>query len=342
MSRQASPVDSTRKVGDLMAARPLIRAESRDAMAKALWQAYAVRDVDFASDEVPFEALANRAQLPEVQLHYCRYDTASSIGFADMSGFRQMFNLGGAGELRVGGRDLPIDPTASAIIPPNADFTGVYGGGYSHLVVQFDEAALRRKWAFLTGGDLDRLPDLPVLRTLPAARIANTRAVALVLAGQFSGAHPISPIAVAELSQALITTFLQEYGLDPEADMRQALAASPAAAARLVDYIQANWRHPLTVESIAAACDVSVRSVFAQFKQRFGIAPMAYLRNVRLDQARLSLSADPTQSVIDVAMACGFHSLGHFARRYRERFGELPSDTLQDGFKRRLEARSRN
>jgi len=29
-----------------------------------------------------------------------------------------------------------------------------------------------------------------------------------------------------------------------------------------------------------------------------------------------------------VAFNCGFGNLGHFAREYREAFGELPSETL--------------
>jgi transcriptional regulator GlxA family with amidase domain len=33
--------------------------------------------------------------------------------------------------------------------------------------------------------------------------------------------------------------------------------------------------------------------------------------------------------VTGVAFACGFQNLGHFARDYRLRFGELPSETLK-------------
>lgn len=326
------------KVGDLLSARPLVRAASRDEMARALERAYAVRDVDFESDEAPFEAVANRAALGDVQLHFCRYDLAARVAFSDMAGFRQMFGMAGAGELRLGGQGLPIDAASSAIVPPSCDFTGAYGRGYAHLVVQYDEAALRRKWELMSGAGAQGRFSLPVLQTLPAARTANTRALAVALAGQFSRPGPVWSVAVTELIQALITIFLQDQDAGPEGLAHPPSMASPTAAARLADYIHTHWRQPLTVESIAAACGVSVRSVFAQFRQRYDVSPMTYLRNVRLDQARLILSANPAESVIDVAMACGFHSLGHFARRYRERFGELPSATLQEGLKRRLAA----
>jgi transcriptional regulator GlxA family with amidase domain len=80
---------------------------------------------------------------------------------------------------------------------------------------------------------------------------------------------------------------------------------------------------------LAAAADISVRSVFVRFRERHGTTPMAYLRAVRLDQVRKLLAeGDDAASVIDIAMKCGFASFGHFARRYKDRFGELPSVTL--------------
>ena len=53
------------------------------------------------------------------------------------------------------------------------------------------------------------------------------------------------------------------------------------------------------------------------------------LRGVRLEQARRMILADEAgASVTQIAMACQFASFGHFARRYREKFGELPSETM--------------
>jgi transcriptional regulator GlxA family with amidase domain len=57
---------------------------------------------------------------------------------------------------------------------------------------------------------------------------------------------------------------------------------------------------------------------------------MTYLRNVRLDRARLRLSDvhAAEASVTAIALECGFGHLGKFAAAYRERFGEQPSETL--------------
>jgi AraC-like DNA-binding protein len=59
---------------------------------------------------------------------------------------------------------------------------------------------------------------------------------------------------------------------------------------------------------------------------------MAYLRNVRLDLARFELKqkSSGSTSVTEVAMNCGFSHLSKFASAYKERFGELPSETLRN------------
>jgi transcriptional regulator GlxA family with amidase domain len=73
---------------------------------------------------------------------------------------------------------------------------------------------------------------------------------------------------------------------------------------------------------------VSARVLFRSFRQHRGCTPMEFAKQVRLNQARRML-AEPGASVTAVAYACGFFSTGHFARAYREAFGELPSETVR-------------
>ena len=101
---------------------------------------------------------------------------------------------------------------------------------------------------------------------------------------------------------------------------------------RLVEeYIEANWRAPLDIETLAAVTGGSTRSIFKAFKEARGVSPMAFVKRVRLGHARRMLQElDEATSVIDVAFQCGFLNPGHFARDYRMAFGELPSETLRN------------
>lgn len=261
-------------------------------------------------------------------LHYCSYSAATQIDFGALPGFRQFVCLSGAGEIKVGGRGAQLTPEGSALIAPDAKLLASYGDHYSHLVIQLSETEVRRKAELLFGTIVDFESGLPSATMGDSA--ARFRAIAMALAFQFADEDGASPIVRAELEQALVSAFLVENSA--------ALIRSPASAprgagrgdvSRLEEYIQANWDRPLMIEDIAQACGVSVRSVFERFKRQRGVSPLTVLRNVRLDNARrLLLAGDNQQSVIDIAFRCGFSSLGHFAKRYRERFGELPSATL--------------
>jgi AraC-like DNA-binding protein len=311
----------------LLSARPLVETSSREQMVEILEQAYAVGEVTFSDADKPFHAVANRAELDGVTLHFCSYDPAIEIEFKDMPGFRQMFCLSGAGRLGVGEFAMDLDRQTTCILPPDCDFRAAYGDHYSHLVLQFDEHILAKKYEMLFGGLPAGGLALPVLRSLATRRLWRVKAIAMTLASQLAD-EAFGELAIRELEQTLISTFLIEHlRVEHAGPGRGVRLASRPQSSRLTDYIQANWDQPLTVEAIASACGVSVRSVFAQFQREHGVSPMTYLRDLRLAEARKRLAGRPDVSVIDVAMLCGFASFGHFARRYRARFGELPSDT---------------
>jgi transcriptional regulator GlxA family with amidase domain len=76
---------------------------------------------------------------------------------------------------------------------------------------------------------------------------------------------------------------------------------------------------------IARDLGVSQRQLERQFKDQLGRTPVAYHRDLRLDQARRMLTQS-TLSVTVIALTCGFGSPSHFAQLYRQRFGKLPTE----------------
>ncbi len=104
----------------------------------------------------------------------------------------------------------------------------------------------------------------------------------------------------------------------------------PKLLRRAVDFIHDSYDCDLRLEDIAAECGLHPRTLQAAFRDTLGIAPMAYLKTVRLDMARYRLAAarHDRESVTDVAYGCGFTHLGRFAQDYRSRFGHSPRDTI--------------
>ncbi|GGS14019.1 transcriptional regulator [Streptomyces aureoverticillatus] len=91
-------------------------------------------------------------------------------------------------------------------------------------------------------------------------------------------------------------------------------------------FVEANLTGRISLADIARAANCSPRTVSSAFRDRLGVSPMSYVRNLRLDRIRADLlaSADPVGTI---AYRWGVTHLGRFAADYRARFAELPSAT---------------
>ena len=141
----------------------------------------------------------------------------------------------------------------------------------------------------------------------------------------------IASLEIAELEQALMVSFIcnnpNNYSAFLDSRARPILTSQ---VRRAEDYILAHWDQPITVEALVQATSVSARSLFREFKRSRGQSPMAFVKQVRLQHAREMLEKiDRTSTITEIALACGFGNLGHFACDYFKRFGERPSGTLK-------------
>ena len=97
---------------------------------------------------------------------------------------------------------------------------------------------------------------------------------------------------------------------------------------RLLSVMQQHLSEPVQLEDLAAAVDLSPSALTRLCRRQRGVTPMAALRQMRLDAARQWLQQHPNRSVTEAALNYGFSHLGRFSAYYRERFGEMPSDTV--------------
>jgi AraC family ethanolamine operon transcriptional activator len=88
---------------------------------------------------------------------------------------------------------------------------------------------------------------------------------------------------------------------------------------------------PLTLQKLCQELQTSRTALSYGFEEVFGISPMAYIKIQRLNGVRRALmNTDPNiKTVMDVAQEWGFWNAAHFAKDYKEMFGELPSKTLR-------------
>ncbi|MFI6033450.1 AraC family transcriptional regulator [Streptomyces sp. NPDC051315] len=143
------------------------------------------------------------------------------------------------------------------------------------------------------------------------------------------------PLLTAQLAESLLTGLLLATGHAYREDLDTPPAAAAPTAARpverVLDAVHAHPERPFTTVELAAVAGVGARWLQVAFRRQLGLSPMAYVREVRLARIREELTrADPAgTTVADVAFRWGFGHLGRFAEKYRERYGELPSETLK-------------
>ena len=132
----------------------------------------------------------------------------------------------------------------------------------------------------------------------------------------------------AMVSEMCLRTVM--LGVEPE--QRSSVAALMSSRNPvLVATITLMNRHiedPLTMDSIAAATGYSRRQLERLFRDATGQAPAEFYRGLRLDRGRNLLSTT-NLTLQEIATACGFESVSHFSRRFRERFGAAPSKLKQ-------------
>ncbi|WP_026414540.1 AraC family transcriptional regulator [Actinomadura oligospora] len=167
---------------------------------------------------------------------------------------------------------------------------------------------------------------------MSAALVEQTwRHVCLVL-NDFVAGGTLNPLAARAMEETLLNAVL--LGLRHSAT--STIAEQPVNRRRhhlvpfIEDWVQAHHHEAVGVTDIAAAAGIGVQQLRVICRGEWGVTPVQYLRGVRLDHARTALlKAVPEPGTIAaVATAAGYLHKGRFAIHYRERFGELPSQTL--------------
>nr|WP_255426451.1 AraC family transcriptional regulator [Pseudonocardia sp. C8] len=279
----------------------------------------------------------NSASFGAIGLSYLAYGTTVRIRPEPLRTFLLVqIPLSGRALVRTGGTDVVSDPATASVPDPDAGLDMTWEAGNEQLIVRVDRAALDAQLRRMLG----RPPRTPLRLaagldlTTPSARswLSTVDLVRSDLDGPGGLAHPVlraqaEQLVLGQLLAAVphsASTELLEEAADPG-------PAAPKVIRRAAALIDDHAREPLTVDDVAEAVGLSVRSLQEGFRRHLDTTPTARLREARLAGVRAELrAADPTRCTVSrVAADWGFHHLGRFAVAYRRRWGESPSATLR-------------
>ncbi len=91
----------------------------------------------------------------------------------------------------------------------------------------------------------------------------------------------------------------------------------------LSDYIYKNFSKRITLDDLCEQSHFSRSYVIRLFKESTGKTPMEYINSYRLYTAASRLR-ETNDGVLDIAIDCGFPSVGYFIRSFKAHFGKTP------------------
>lgn len=94
-----------------------------------------------------------------------------------------------------------------------------------------------------------------------------------------------------------------------------------------IHYLEEHYTDPqLRDVDMAEAAGISTVYFRKLFVQKFGIPPMKYVRQKRIERAKILLSSDFYTTISDVATDSGFSSLYHFSKVFKQETTLTPSE----------------
>ncbi len=214
------------------------------------------------------------------------------------------------GDFLLGSLDLPVMGQVVTASPETP---------YVAVAVKLDPAAISALLLDLPPGrPSDDVDSLMLGRATKEMRDALLRLLRLL------DAPEDVPVLRPMLERELLYRMVQSPG---GAVLRQIARADSRLSQiqRVVKWIRSHLREPLPVDTLATLASMSVSSFHRHFKAVTGQSPLAFQKQMRLQEARLRLMAEPRSGgIASVAFSVGYESPSQFSREYARQFGAPP------------------
>ncbi len=94
-------------------------------------------------------------------------------------------------------------------------------------------------------------------------------------------------------------------------------------------YIHGHFRENPSMEDVAKLCGFNPSYFSSLFHKTTGFTYKTYITTLKLEYAK-KLALSSNLSVTEICYSCGFNSLSHFLREYKNKYGETVSDTRKN------------
>lgn len=134
------------------------------------------------------------------------------------------------------------------------------------------------------------------------------------------------------LATVIADMCLHSRAVDPSTPQTTARSAAIGSRNRnliaALELMEREIEEPLAMDDICEELRISRRQLERLFLRHLGETPMAHYLGLRLARA-LGYLRETNMTTAEIAVATGFSSSNHFARRFKERYGRTPREYRQ-------------
>ena len=200
--------------------------------------------------------------------------------------YTQGFGIRGYGEAFSDGHLFKIYRGHGGTAGPGATVLLDYRAGLEHVFLKIPPDALDRKLSALLGNPIGR--PLHVQGKYDSTVYpAQYRLLRFVMSELDRSVDGLPALLLTEFEQSLIVGYLYSNlsNYSHLLSTKQS-GVAPWQVQRALEYIEANWDKPISIEDLASASESSARSLFATFRKSRDCTPMSFVAHVRLLNAK--------------------------------------------------------
>jgi AraC-like DNA-binding protein len=284
---------------------PLVRTQNVEEMRAALARVYAKPTWHIDAKTKKVDVTLNYHQLKHVGLGYTKYGVDMSWADPESDSCLQTFPIRGRGEATIKKFASPLGPGHGLTVSRGRSFAAKVDANYEHLLLVISAQGLTDKLSAIIGRSIGRPLEFdPIMNNAHPAAKALRDHVMFVVKILSESEIPPPNLVLEEFAQTLLVMILHAnrhtYSRLLE---RVSLDVAPAQVRRAEEYIEANWRRPITLEDIVEVTGVSALDLHRSFKKSRGYSPMEFADRVRLGHARELLHRpDASTKVADAGL----------------------------------------
>ena len=279
------------------------------------------------------DTVLHKAHLREIEIYILRYGAEVEIMPRPSNDFVVVhWSLRGLVEMVCDGQRAVLLPGQTSWMSPRRSWNMRWQAGSEQLILKVPQSLASASRNF-NGGSL------PSFELLPARFEMQWLTLVQSLLSAIAGPTQADDFDawIGQLERLVVDFLLmgvgavhggRERGLSQRAATVEPVSRTQGhLIERMENIIADRLGAPWSLNDLAEAAGVSPRVLQMACQRERNTTPIDLLRNLRLDAAHRRLQASNCVSVTETALELGFGHLGRFSTYYRERFGELPSET---------------